>query len=76
MSSKPPPYGAPSVLRITHHTHMPPGSVVIRLSPGNDDIVGRRVREEIFGGRGRMKVDDDGFEGILAGELVEEVVRY
>jgi len=67
---------------ITHHTHVPPGSVVIRLSPGNDDIVGRRVREEIFGGRGRMEIGDAGFEWVLdgvlglAGELVEEVVRY
>ncbi len=67
---------------ITHHTHVPPGSVIIRLVPGNDDIVGRRVREEIFGGRKRMKIGAAGFEGILdgvlglAGGLVEEVVRY
>lgn len=67
---------------ITHHAHVPPGSVVIRLSPGNDDIVGRRVHEEIFGGRGRMEIEDAGFGGVLdgvlglAGELVEEVVRY
>ena len=67
---------------ITHNTHVPPGSVVIRLSPGNDDIVGRRVREEIFGGLGRMEIGDGGFEEILygvmrvAGEMVEEVVRY
>ncbi|MCD4816947.1 MAG: DUF2117 domain-containing protein, partial [Methanosarcinales archaeon] len=67
---------------ITHHAHVPPGSVVIRVSPGNDDIVGRRVREEIFGGRGRMEIGGDGFGGILdgvigvAGGLVEEVVRY
>jgi hypothetical protein len=67
---------------ITHHAHVPPGSVVIRLSPGNDDIVGRRVREEIFGGRGRMEIEDAGFGGVLdgvlglAGKLVEEVVRY
>jgi len=67
---------------ITHHAHVPPWSVVIRLSPGNDDIVGRRVCEEIFGGRGRMEIGDGGFDGILdgvlalAGGLVEEVVRY
>lgn len=67
---------------ITRHTHVPPGSVVIRLAPGNDDIVGRRVREEIFGGRGRTEMGDGGFEGVLervlgvAGGLVEEVVRY
>ena len=67
---------------ITHHAHVPPGSVVIRLSPGNDDIVGCRVHEEIFGGRSRMEIGDAGFDGVLggvlglAGGLVEEVVRY
>lgn len=67
---------------ITDHTHMPPGSVVIRLAPGNDDVVGRRVHEEIFGGRGRMEMKGAGVEGVLddvlgvAGGLVEEVVRY
>ncbi|MCD4766901.1 MAG: hypothetical protein K8R06_11180 [Methanosarcinales archaeon] len=56
--------------------------MVIRLSPGNDDIVGGRVREEIFGGRGRMEIRDAGFERILDGVLgvasgmVGEVVRY
>jgi hypothetical protein len=56
--------------------------VVIRLSPVNDDIVGGRVREEIFGGRGWMEIRDAGFERILdgvlevAGRMVEEVVRY
>ncbi len=61
---------------------MPPRSVVLRLAPGNDDIVGRRVREEIFGGRGRMEIEDAGFDRVLddvlglAGGLVEEVVRY
>jgi hypothetical protein len=40
------------------------------------------VREEIFGGLGRMEIGDGGFEEILygvmrvAGEMVEEVVRY
>ena len=67
---------------ITHHTHVPPGSVIIRLAPGNDDIVGRWVSEEIFGGRERIEMGDAGFEGVLdgvlrlAGELVEEVLKY
>jgi len=67
---------------ITHHTHVPPGSVIIRLAPGNDDIVGRRVHEKIFRGRGKIEMGDRGFEWVLddvlrvAGGLVEEVVRY
>ncbi|MCL7415701.1 MAG: DUF2117 domain-containing protein, partial [ANME-2 cluster archaeon] len=50
---------------ITHHIHVPPGSVIIQLAPGNDDIVGRQVREEIFGGKGRMEIGNAGFEGVL-----------
>jgi hypothetical protein len=67
---------------ITHHAHVPPGSVVIKLSPGNDDIVGRRVRKKIFGGNERIMIGKIGFEGLLggvlglAGEMVEEIVRY
>lgn len=67
---------------ITHYTHMPPGSVIIRVAPGNDDIVGRKVHEEIFGGNRRMKLEDAGFEDIvkgvmgLASGLVAEVVHH
>jgi len=67
---------------ITHHTHVPPGSVIISVKPGKDDIVGRKVCEEIFCGMGRIKINDLGFEEILAsviqqaGSLVEEIVRY
>lgn len=66
---------------ITHYTHVPPGSVIVRLAPGNDDVIGRRVREEMFS-NGRMEIGDAGFDGILAGvieiagRLVEEVERY
>lgn len=82
MSSNPSSYSAPSVLRITHHTHVPPASMIFRPAHGNDEIEGRRVREELLCGRGRMEMEDAGFEGILdgvvgvAGKLVEEVVRY
>ncbi|MCL7412121.1 MAG: DUF2117 domain-containing protein [ANME-2 cluster archaeon] len=67
---------------IIHHAHVPPGSVIIRLASGNDDIVGRRVHEEIFGGQERIDMGDAGFEGVLervlelVGGLVEDVVRY
>ena len=67
---------------ITHHTHVPPGSVIIRVAAGNDDIVGRKVHNEIFCGKGRIETNDSGFEEILAnvikqaGSLVEEIERY
>ena len=67
---------------ITHHTHVPPGSVIIRVATGNDDIVGRKVQDEIFGGKGLKKVGDTGFKEILArvielaGRMVEEIVQY
>jgi len=60
MSSNPSSYSAPSVLRITHYSHVPPASVIFRLAHGNDDIEGSRVREELFGGRGRTGPDVNG----------------
>lgn len=36
-----------------HRKHMFPGSLVIRLQPGYDDIVGRRIKMDVFGGNNR-----------------------
>ena len=61
---------------------MLPWYVFLRFAPGNDEIVGRRVCEAIFGGRCRIEREDAGFDGVLDGvqglaeELVGEVVRY
>jgi hypothetical protein len=35
----------------SHMKHIYPGSVVICLEPGNDDIVGKKIREDIFDGK-------------------------
>jgi hypothetical protein len=42
-----------------------PGSVIIRVEPGYDDIVGRRVRDEVFEGKERIDIS--------AGDLAERV---
>ena len=42
-----------------------PGSTIIRVQPGYDDIVGRRVHDEVFGGKERI--------AISARDLVERV---
>lgn len=42
-----------------------PGSTIIRVQPGYDDIVGRRVHDEVFGGKERI--------AISAGDLAERV---
>jgi hypothetical protein len=34
----------------SHMKHIYPGSVVIRLESGNDDIIGKKIRENIFNG--------------------------
>jgi hypothetical protein len=34
-----------------HRKHIFPGSLVLRLRPGYDDIVGKKIRSEIFGGQ-------------------------
>ncbi|MCL7475257.1 MAG: DUF2117 domain-containing protein [ANME-2 cluster archaeon] len=67
---------------ITHHIHIPQSSVIIRLAPGNDDIVGHRVYEEIFRGKDKIEMGSAGFKGILddvleiAKGLVEEILQY
>lgn len=55
------------------HAHIPPDSVIIRLAPGNDDSLGRRVREILFGGQGRIEMGEGGFEWVL--ERVLELAR-
>jgi hypothetical protein len=35
----------------SHLKHIYPGSVVIRLSPGNDDKIGKKIRETLFDGK-------------------------
>jgi hypothetical protein len=51
-------------------TATPKGSVVIEVRPGTDDIVGRRVREEIFGGEDRISM-----EGLSIEDLVERIKK-
>jgi hypothetical protein len=38
---------------------MPPGSIVIRVQTGQDDIVGRRVKAEIFAGENKVVAASD-----------------
>lgn len=51
-------------------TATPVGSVVIEVRPGTDDIVGRRVREEIFGGEGRISMN-----GLSIEDLVKRIKK-
>lgn len=53
--------------RLAGCTAMPPGSVVFRVKPGHDDLVGRQVMVEIFEGGNRICIS--------AGDLVEKVKR-
>jgi hypothetical protein len=57
-----------------------PGSVIIVLRPGNDDQLGARVREEIFGGRDVTRWNDELEELVrqivaMAGSALVEVKR-
>ena len=51
--------------RLCSRTATPEGSVVIEVLPGCDDVVGRRVREEIFGGMNRISMDGLNFEDLV-----------
>lgn len=63
-------------------TTVPGGSFVIEVRPGTDDIVGRRVREEIFGGEGRISMNGRSIEGMvekikaIAGDCLKSVQRF
>jgi hypothetical protein len=48
-------------------TAKPAGSVVIEVRPGTDDLVGRRVREVIFGGEGRISMNGLSIEDLVEG---------
>jgi hypothetical protein len=57
-----------------------PGSVIILLRPGNDDQLGVRVREEIFGGREETEWSDELEELVrriigMAGDALLEVKK-
>lgn len=50
-----------------------PGSIIIRVRPGYDDIIGKRVHDEIFGGKERVLINaHDLVEGVkeLAGDQI------
>ena len=51
-------------------TVAPKGSYILRVRPGSDDLVGRRVREEVFGGGDRISM-----EGLDNEDLVDLVKR-
>jgi hypothetical protein len=51
-------------------TTTPAGSVVIEVRPGTDDLVGRRVREEIFGGEDRISMN-----GLSIEDLVDRIKK-
>lgn len=56
--------------RLCPRTAAPRGSYLLRVRPGSDDLVGRRVREEVFGGGNRISM-----EGLSIEDLVDLVKR-
>jgi hypothetical protein len=52
---------------LAEKTVMLPGSVVIRVEPGYDDLVGKHVKEEIFHGKSRAPFQAD--------ELIEKIIE-
>lgn len=53
--------------RLAGNTVVLPGSIVFRVMPGHDDLVGRRVKAEVFQGERRIRIS--------AGDLAEKVKR-
>lgn len=65
--------------RLAGKTEMPKGSTVITVQPGYDDLIGRRVKEELFGGKSRSSLEAAGLvERIMemAGDGIVRVERF
>lgn len=52
---------------LSQKTVMPKGSVIVRVEPGYDDVVGRQIKKEIFQGKNRIS--------IRASDLAEKVME-
>jgi len=50
---------AGDILRRFGIRFLPPDSLIIRLKPERDDIIGEKVKEEIFGGAEEIELDGD-----------------
>lgn len=51
---------------LSHRTSKPPGSIIITVRPGRDDVVGRRIKETIFRGENRIMLNSHGIEGLVS----------
>lgn len=65
---------------LSHNTKIYPGSTILRLRSGHDDIVGRRISEELFGGKNAVTFDT--YEALerkvmdIAGDSIISFVHY
>ncbi len=63
---------------LSQRTVMPKGSVIVRVEPGYDDVVGRQIKKEIFQGKNRISIRaSDLPEKVMeiAGERIVQVER-
>ncbi len=65
---------------LSHNTKIYPGSTILRLKSGHDDIVGRRISEKLFGGKSAVTFDT--YEALerkvmdIAGDSIISFVHY
>ena len=65
---------------LSHNTHIYPGSTILHLKSGYDDVVGRRISEELFGEKNAVIVDT--YEALerrvmdIAGDSIISFVHY
>lgn len=65
--------------RLARRTAIPKGSVILTVEPGNDDLLGRRLKKELFLGKNRADFRaSDLVERVmeLAGDFIVHVERY
>ncbi|MFP4655226.1 MAG: DUF2117 family protein [Methanohalobium sp.] len=65
---------------LNYETSIYPGTCILKLKPGYDDILGKRVVEKIFAGNDIISFDrEDLFTKMvisIGGELIESVIQY
>jgi hypothetical protein len=63
---------------LSQRTVMPRGSVIIKVEPGYDDVVGRQIKKEIFQGKSRISIMASDLEKKvmeIAGDRIVQVER-
>ena len=62
---------------MSHNTNIYPGSTILRLRSGHDDMVGKRISERLFGGKNAVTFDTyEAFERKLMDIVGDSIISF